>query len=236
MSNRSIRSAAAIALALLVMGGAVVDVNVARGDTIVTSGLRTRDIEFFGEKHTEMYGQTFTVGADNVLTSFAFDLAHRSGPSTDFNFFVMAWDGDSASGPVLFQAGPYALTFTNPAYQTFTFNTGLLSLTSGQQYVAFVDSIRNDTDDQAIMAGTMNTYAGGEFVFLHGQGNSIESARMFEWQKNFVVLHGDTRFTATFTSAAVPLPAAATAGFALMGIIATKRARRRGAAMESAAA
>jgi hypothetical protein len=223
MSSRSIRGAATLALALLVSGSAV---NVARGDTVVTSGARTRDISFFGDPNTEMYGQTFTVGADNILTSFAFDLLHVGAPPpTEFNFFVMRWSGSSATGPVLFTGGPFALS--SNSYQTFTFNTGSLALTSGQTYIAFVDTVLNGSGDQAQMAGTANTYTGGEFVYLHGKGNTIAAATSNTWTQDYGILDGDTRFTANFASPAapVPLPAAATAGFALMGMIAAKRRR-----------
>ena len=245
MFDRSIRRsavAAALGVALLVAGGGGA-VDVARADTIVTSGARTRDIQNFGDPGTEMYGQTFSVGAQNVLTSFSFDLAHIGGPPpTEFNFYVMKWDQANlrATGATLYQGGTFTLIDTT--YQTFTFNTGSLALTSGQSYIAFVDTVLNGTGDQAKMAGTANTYSGGEFVYLHGKGNSISAATSNPWTTNYwadtpFVLHADAKFTAVFTAspAPVPLPAAAIGGVALMGMVAAKRLRRRGVANRSAA-
>jgi hypothetical protein len=51
----------------------------------------TSAITSFGESNTATYGQTFTVGSDNVLQNFSFQLGgYPSGAAVDFAAYIMA--------------------------------------------------------------------------------------------------------------------------------------------------
>jgi len=217
--------------ALAVLGTAAAS----RAGTVINSGLpNSNPINFYGEVNTASYGQTFTVGADNVLTDFTFYLNHFAGGASNFNFYVMAWNGTTASGPVLFSSGPYSLT--SSALLPLTFATGNLALTTGAQYIAFINTSNNfdGTSDEGQM-GTPggDTYAGGKFVYLNN-GNNFSRVTIDAWTQNYPGsggLNSDTSFIANFSSggdaSAAPLPSTAGAGLLLVGGVGMFRARRR---------
>ncbi len=62
-----------------------------------------------GEPDFATIGQTFTVGMDNILNSFAFWLDDIGTDPVNFAAFVMEWDGSKATGPILFQSAARAV-------------------------------------------------------------------------------------------------------------------------------
>ncbi len=91
----------------------------------------------FGESNTATYGQTFTVGSEASLDNFTFYLNDNVNPDfTDFEAFVMGWDGTRARGGVLYQSASLSTTNNNGSdgFEEFSINTGGLFLTSGSQY------------------------------------------------------------------------------------------------------
>jgi hypothetical protein len=160
----------------------------------------------FGEPNTATLGQTFTVGADNILQEFNFWHGFKSlgGPplSLDFAGYVMAWDGAKATGTILY--GSSMQTITGTGTQRFTFDTGNLPLVSGEEYVAFL-SASNFFDGSAAQTeiGGMpqsDTYAGGKYVF---QNNGSDTS--FWTTQSWGSLGGnDVAFVANFV---VPEPA-----------------------------
>ena len=205
-------------------------VSVARSEIINTLPGNSQ-IFSFGEPDTATYGQTITVGADNVLQSFTFQLTQQSGNPVNFQAYVMGWnDGTSrAAGPVLYASGPQT---TTGGLETFTFNTGNLLLNSGSQYVLFLN-LSNNYDgfgDAASMSSISNVdaYAGGLFVFLNN-GNNFGLVTSNSWTRNWQGTGFDTAFQAVLVPS--PEPASLLAWGLLTGIgLVGYRLRRRRAA------
>ena len=91
-----------------------------------------------------------------------------------FRFYVMAWNGQEASGPVLFQSGLLSTaglptyTATPGSFTEFTINTQDISLTSNTEYVAFLSSVGLEAYDNAgavIGALYNDPYPGGGLFF-----------------------------------------------------------------------
>jgi hypothetical protein len=132
-------------------------------------------------------GQTFTVPADDILTSFRFTFAS---PST-LTFHLALWDGDSPAGAPLFSetVGPTPSP-TVRDWVTFGIPPGGIPLVTGQEYVAFLTV---DFGEQvAFSAAGANPYPGGSLA-----AGSVGSSPWFEFAD------GDLLFQATFVDAAV---------------------------------
>lgn len=207
-------------------------------DTIAGLPASPGKIWGFGEGSGETIGQTFVVPqTDNVLTSFTFLLADEDGQMynaygyngvTKFDFIIMKWNGIKATGPLLFQSGPYSITTGNSNPTQFVFNTGNLSLTSDQQYVAFVtcstelDGINDFAT--AIYASTSDgsePYSGGTCVYLDSNAD-LTAFTATTWNSTFEGYPKDLAFRATFSS--VPEPS--TAGLLLAGFTFSLRRKR----------
>lgn len=168
----------------------------------------TDSIGGFGESATQTYGQTFTVGNDNVLNDFTFWLNDEFGP-INFAGYVAEWDGSKVSGPILYSSAKQSTT-NAAGFEQFTFNTGGLSLESGKQYVAFLSAsnFMDGSFDYGVMGLTglfQNTYSGGGFVFFNNDSDfSLLSQQNWDnvsWGIDF----GDAAFKASF-SQSVPEP------------------------------
>lgn len=187
----------------------------------------------FGETDTATYGQTFTVGADNVLQSFSFFLGGFESEAVDFAAYVMGWDGAQAEGSILYQSTKQTKD-SNSSFEEFTFNTGGINLTSGQQYVAFL-SASNFFDGILGTTGMgyldSDVYSGGGFVFRNN-GSDFSLLTSTPWETFIGNGVDDTAFKASFTSsAAIPTPALLP-GLIGMGV-ATLR-KRKGEALAEA--
>ncbi|MBL8851881.1 MAG: PEP-CTERM sorting domain-containing protein [Planctomycetaceae bacterium] len=134
-------------------------------------------VSSFGEPWAATYGQTFTVvGLETVLNSFSFwldDLAYNpdAPDPTEFAAYVMAWDSGArhATGQILYQSAMQSTSNNHglDGWEEFRFNTGNLSLTAGQQYVAFLSasSFFDDVNGQSAMGFRgADVYAGGQWV------------------------------------------------------------------------
>jgi hypothetical protein len=228
---RRIGAAVVAGCALLVVGGA------ARGELITTlpQWNGTQSIFGFGETNTATFGQTFAVGADPILQSFAFRMRAESlfGPfPSRFGGYLMAWDEANgvATGPVLWSSGPRVVPIANPnPYQELSFAPNVL-LDPGGRYVFFVSASayfdgQNDQARFGLIRG-VSVYAGGNAVFLN---NGADTSRWTTqaWLRDFSGVGDDFAFEARL--AAVPEPS----GLALAGIgaatalLARRRARSR---------
>jgi hypothetical protein len=183
-----------------------------------------------GIPNTSTYGQTFTVGADNVLNGFSMYLAGQA--TFDFKAYVYAWDGAKATGPALFGSALHTFTGSPASTPTeFAYDTGNLALTNGQQYVAFL-STAGLQGAQPDSTGGMpysdsNPYSGGDFVY-YNSGNNFSLLTTSSWE--LTGGSGDAWFKAQFNDGAGAVPEPATwammiAGFAMVG--GTMRYRRR---------
>jgi hypothetical protein len=217
MKKISIATASAALLALsaakTAQAGTLIDTTPSwNGTNVVVS---------MGEGTTTTYGQTFTVGSDNVLNDFSFWLnGYNFYPDVvDFAAYIAEWDGSKITGPILYSSPQQATTnelgpeqFT---LEQFTFKTGGLSLESDKQYVAFLSAsyFLDGIQGEAAMGiiGIYNdgvyqdTYSGGTFVYSNNESNfSLLSQNAWDsvaWNADF----GDTAFKASF-SKSVPEP------------------------------
>ncbi len=121
------------------------------------------------------FGQTFVIHEEHAhLDSIEFmvsDYAPTTAPEVcTFEVFIMAWDGSSPTGPVLFQSEPLITTGEFGNYDNFIVDLKGISVIAGQEYIVlftannFLNGIRSD----AAMAIVDNIYADGILVTHHG--------------------------------------------------------------------
>jgi hypothetical protein len=225
-------SATVLALAL---GGMAVDAEaVPIIDTTAATVVST--IYPFGETTTSTIGQTFTVtGPETQLNSFAFRLDDSNSNDVpvfvNFAAYLYAWDGTRASGPQLFASG--MLTSSNNGgaggYETFSFDTGGVSLLADQQYVAFLSASQFFTGGYKVSTLELNNgYSGGSLVY-DSSGNNFDGLTAHTWQSITAGFIGsrDTWFVANFSPPAnVPEPGTAALLLAATGILVYARRRK----------
>ena len=174
------------------------------------------------QNDSQTYGQIFTCPQNDIsLDSWTFYLAQNGAPLY-FKFYVMAWDGFKASGPIFFES-PEVHTSVNGNVETFTFSTGGLQLVAGNKYVSFisVSALFNEPPGEAVQAITANTYAGGSFV-LRSNGSNFGSLTNSSWG---ALNDFDAAFTAVFT--AVPEPSTySLLALGVLALLGTRRLRR----------
>jgi hypothetical protein len=163
----------------------------------------------FGEPNTATYGQTFTVGSDNVLNDFSFwlnDVSSAGPDSTDFAAYVMEWDSANsrAKGDILYQSGMQSTTGA-AGMEKFVFNTGGTALTSGKQYVAFL-SASNFFDGinggSQVGSSFQDGYNGGNFVYMNN-GANFSALTANQWNSFGPI---DLAFQASFSQASASVP------------------------------
>lgn len=186
----------------------------------------------FGEGNTATYGQTFTVvGTDTVLDSLTFWMDDFLNPDVvDFAAYVMAWNGSRATGPVLYQSVMHSTTNNGGAggMERFDFDTGGVQLTSGQQYVAFLNTSGFFDGQQGTAGWGLNgeTYSGGSFVFTNnGSDFSLLTSQDWDYPGSGI---GDTPFLASLSApAAVPEPGSLAIWSLMIGGVGVANLRKR---------
>jgi hypothetical protein len=180
-------------------------------------------------------GQTFTVGSDNILNDFTFYLSQNVNP-VDFGAYLMAWDGSKTTGSILYQSGKKTTSSSFfISFDPFTFNTGGISLTSGQQYIAFLSGFQFfDGVDGGIFTGYISSdvYTGGKAVYL---GNGTNAGSDFT-RNNWISGSSDElAFKANLSSASaqpVPEPSSSLGLLAFGGFVAGKILKRKKAQLK----
>lgn len=186
---------------------------------------------FWGKAGVPTVGQSFkAIGTS--LTSFTFWLTNEALTGTPentpnaetltFNAYLAEWDDQTKSivGPLLYssdvQSGP------SSANLPYVFNTGGLTLTSDNFYVAFLTVSESSPDDAfAAIDVSDESTAGGEAVIAFSTDVAALTTDASNWQGNTGT---QLRFAADF--AQVPEPT--TAVLTLVGLAGIAvRARRR---------
>jgi len=188
----------------------------------------------WGEPRLATFGQTFTVGPDNVLDSFRFSLRSKTGVAQAFTAYVMAWNGARAAGSVLWSSGTQTAQPDTEAFDAYAFAPGI-TLQSGEQYVAFFSASGHfDGSESQFDWGYVGSdaYAGGSFVALDS-GNDFGLLTTTGWLVD-PLGPGDLAFQMSFSPSlrggadAVPEPASLALMLPALGVIPLLR-RRRGA-------
>jgi hypothetical protein len=206
----------------------------ARADTIINLVQPyTGSWTAIGVPDTSTYGQTFTVGADNVLTSFSLYLNGASNSEMRFKGYLYRWDGSKAVGPELYASSVQSFSGVddNSVPAEFAFNTGNLSLTNGQQYIAFLSTAGLQLERPGSAYGMpfsgslfSNPYAGGGFQY-YNTGNDFSPLTSTTWETSGLAL-GDVWFKARLVAPAVPAPGSLLLLAGLAGTVGLVRSRR----------
>ena len=200
------------------------------GTTIDTTGTSTGNFNPFGQPSTAAYGQTFTVGSDNVLNSFSLYLIGQPSSTVNFTAYIYAWNGTRATGSALYTSAGQIFSGSGSPTE-YAFNTGSLALTSGSQYVAFLYA-NSGAGAQMPWAGDLGdeTYTGGDFVFDNAGSFADLTSSDWDGVVDFSFAPTDAWFKAAFNQVgAVPEPGTwvlMLLGFAGVGV-ALRRDRKR---------
>src|SRR5262245_6406042 len=98
-------------------------------------------ISSWGITNTATYGQTFTPnGAQTTLSGFTI-AAGFGGAAVPYQAYVYAWDSvnNRITGAALYTSA-VGTTTAGAGYTNYSFNTGPITLTPGQQYVVFLST------------------------------------------------------------------------------------------------
>lgn len=187
----------------------------------------------FGQAGTATYGQTFTATAalGSKIDSFSFYLQNVASSNSAFVAYIAQWDGLKATGPMLYSSASNWIPTGQSGFTKFSFNTGGVSLTTGQQYVAFLSAsgLGSNGNTSTSMGFVANpaTYADGAFVFFNN--SNFSQLTTTNWD-NFLGNYGDAAFEASFSdrTAAVSAPGSLSLfGFAALMLAGGIRLRQR---------
>lgn len=138
-------------------------------------------VEAFGCPNTTTYGQTITIPSNrHFLNKFVFSWINLSSGSMVVRGEVYAWDGAKATGSALWEGAPRTISFNDGVFHKVHFNTGVLAVTPGAQYVIFASIDKNFEqcqNDYILGWGLVNSgdfYPGGGFVYQNNGGDESQ--------------------------------------------------------------
>ncbi len=133
--------------------------------TIISNFAPTGDsLTPFGLPNTGSYGQTFQMGPENILNSFAFKINDK-GSAITFDALVYEWNGSDATGAELFRTS--GSTSGSDAFAVQTVSTGNLVLNSGTLYIAFLQATAAGAAEFMWADAGDTTFPFGGFAFLN---------------------------------------------------------------------
>ena len=139
------------------------------------------EVTAFGCPNTTTYGQVITIPADkHFLNKIVFSFINLNSGSMVLRGEVYAWDGAKATGSALWEGSPRTVAFNDGVFHRFHFDTGVIAVTPGQQYVIFA-SIDKDFEqcqgDYILGWGLVTSgdvYPGGGFVYQNNGGDESQ--------------------------------------------------------------
>ncbi|MFB9265511.1 autotransporter outer membrane beta-barrel domain-containing protein [Bradyrhizobium erythrophlei] len=136
----------------------------------------------WGTPNTATYGQTFTPTASQTrLNGFTVEIGFGGAPN-QAQAYVYQWDSVNKhiTGSALYTSGVFTAT-PGASYSAYSFNSGGVTLTPGQQYVLFISTSNQQVAPGNPEAGfrwgalTNNTaIPNGQFVFQNNGSNFAE--------------------------------------------------------------
>jgi hypothetical protein len=171
--HRAILLAAACAAALTTLAGGPAT---ASGTYKYWDG--TGEVTAFGCPNTTTYGQVITIPATkHFLNKFVFSFVNLNSGSMVLRGEVYAWDGQEATGSALWEGTPRTVSFNDGVFHRFHFDTGVIAVTPGQQYVIFASidkdfaQCQNNYELGWGLVTSGDKYLGGGFVYQNNGGN-----------------------------------------------------------------
>jgi hypothetical protein len=163
-------------------------------------------------------GQTFVVGADNVLFDFTMFADGVSPTGATLKGYIMRWDGEKPFGPVLYESSLRTLSqLPEVPEEPITFNTGGIVLTQGDTYIAFLDAGDVFQEPGAFNLGITsgsNPYPNGSNFESPFEIDTFSELSTVPWREHSIPPGGDAAFIAHFYSA---VPESATCLILLLG-------------------
>jgi len=137
-------------------------------------------VQAFGCPNTTTYGQVITVPANkHFMNNFVFSWINLDSGSMVVRGEVYAWDGTKATGSALWEGTPRTISYSDGLFHRIHFNTGVLAVTPGQQYVVFssIDKDFEQCQNNYVLGwGLVTTadYPGGGFVYQNNGGDESQ--------------------------------------------------------------
>lgn len=174
----------------------------------------------FSDTSIATWGQTFrSPAASSTLDRFQFDLEVFD--AGEFRFFISEWDGDSATGNMLFESSVFNATAGDFLIDV----TPGLTLKPDTDYVAFVNNSAFRNSGLFLNAGIDTgsvPYDAGD-LFLLDNGNDFSALLSAPWTQVGV----DSAFSATITAIPEGDSVGLITGLSLLSIVALRLRFRR---------
>jgi len=138
-------------------------------------------VQAFGCPNTTTYGQTITIPAGkHFMNKIVFSFINLDSGSMVVRGEVYAWDGSKATGNALWEGTPRTISFNDGAFHRYHFDTGVLAVNPGQQYVVFasIDKDYERCQNNYVLGWALDTsgdvYPGGGFVYQNNSGDESQ--------------------------------------------------------------
>lgn len=163
----------------------------------------SQTISSLGYPNAATFGQTFTAPTANVLDDWTIYLQNAWGTPQSFKFYLMAWNGSEAAGPILYQSGLETVAVNQTTFPITAFTVAPdLALTAGKQYVIFINESGLNTPTIGFInqgGNSTSTSLGGNFVYLDN-GDNFSLVTTEPWKRELNPDIPETAYKADFSS------------------------------------
>ncbi len=202
---------------ILVSLGMFALINTAQA-SIYTNVAATFDlINHLGAPDSTSYGQHFIAPSDSLLQDFTFYASE--GERGNVSLVIAQWDGQKAVGSELFRQSNI---FYDTGSQSLGANNINLSLTSGDQYIAYLTTANQTSPMANVFMKGSNNSGGLSSGFSYLNSNGADPLSSTTAWSNYSV--PNLMYTASFTT---PVPEPETYALLGMGLIVLLASRRK---------